>query len=152
MPNLDMTKIGRKTIIHERLQEKGIKIHELATYLNIDASHMSRILANKRKPSDVQIKKISETLDLPYSDLLTYYLSSEVVKIVKDYPQLAQSILVMAEERVSYLLSDERFENIAFGSELQEKLNELEALLISLEIYGPYLLFYLQFRLEIGIL
>ncbi|MEY4658708.1 MAG: Helix-turn-helix domain, partial [Bacteroidota bacterium] len=68
MPNLDMTKKGMKTIIHERLQEKGIKIHELATNLNIDASHMSRILANKRKPSDVQIKKISESLDLPYSE------------------------------------------------------------------------------------
>lgn len=128
MPNLDMTKKGMKTIIHKRLQEKGIKIHELATNLNIDASHMSRILANKRKPSDVQIKKISESLDLPYSELLTYFLSGEVVKIVKDYPQLAQSILVMAEQRVSYLLSDDRFENIAISSELQEKLNELESL------------------------
>jgi Fic family protein len=128
MTNLVMTKLGMKTIIQQKLQEKGIKIHELAKHLSIDASLMSRILANKRKPSDVQIKKMSETLDLSYSDLLTYYLSSEVVKIVKDYPQLAQSILVMAEERVSYLLSDDRFENIAIGSELQEKLSELETL------------------------
>jgi Fic family protein/DNA-binding Xre family transcriptional regulator len=128
MTKLVMTKIGMKTSIQQKLQEKGIKIHELAKHLGIDASLMSRILANKRKPNDLQIKKISEVLDLPYSELLTYYLSSEVVKIVKDYPQLAQSILVMAEARVSYLLSDDRFENTPIDAVLQEKLNELEAL------------------------
>ena len=128
MTNLVMTKKDMKKIIHEKLQGKGIKIHELAKHLSIDASLMSRILANKRKPSEVQIKKLSEALDLPYSELLTYYLSSEVVKIVKEYPQIAHSILVMAEARVSYLLSDDRFENIDIGTELQEKLNELSAL------------------------
>jgi Fic family protein/DNA-binding Xre family transcriptional regulator len=128
MPKFDMTKIDMKIIIHEKLQEKGIKVHELAAHLSIDASHMSRILANKRKPSDIQIKKISEHLDLPYSELLTYYLSGEVIKIVKDYPQLVHNILVMTEARVSYLLSDDRFDNIAINPALQEKLNQLEEL------------------------
>ena len=128
MTNLDMTKIVMKEIIQEKLQEKGIKIHELAKHLRIDASLMSRILANKRKPNNAQIKKMSEVLELSFSDLLTYYLSDEVVKIVKDYPQIARSVLVMAEARVSYLLSDERFENIGIPSELEDKLNELSAL------------------------
>ncbi|MFM6935750.1 MAG: Fic family protein [Flavobacteriales bacterium] len=117
-----------KKIIKERLQEKGIKIHEIAKHLSIDASLVSRILANKRKPTDVQIKKLSEILELSYSDLLTYYVSGEVVKLVKDYPQLAQNILVMAEERVSYLLSDQRFENTNISESLKEKLSELNEL------------------------
>ena len=79
MTNLVMTKKDMKKIIHEKLQGKGIKIHELAKHLSIDASLMSRILANKRKPSEVQIKKLSEALDLPYSELLTYYLLSFVM-------------------------------------------------------------------------
>ena len=110
MTKLVMTNIVMKATIQQKLQEKGIKIHELAKHLSIDASLMSRILANKRKPSDRQTKKISEHLDLPYSELLTYYLSGEVIKIVKDYPQLVHNKLVMTEARVSYLLSDDRFD------------------------------------------
>lgn len=128
MTNLVMTKKVMKEIIQEKLREKGIKIHEIAKHLRIDASLVSRILANKRKPTDVQIKKLSEILELPYSNLLTYYVSGEVVKIVKDYPQIARSVLVMAEARVSYLLSDDRFENLDISPELQEKLAELSTL------------------------
>ena len=123
-----MTKIVMKKIIQEKLQERGIKIHELAKHLRIDASLMSRILANKRKPNNAQIKKMAEVLELSFSDLLTYYLSDEVIKIVKDYPQIARNVLVMAEARVSYLLSDDRFENLEIPSVLQEKLNELSTL------------------------
>ena len=82
-----MTKKDMKTIIREKLQEKGIKIHELASRLEIDASLMSRILAQKRRPSQAQIKKMSDVLEIPFRELLSFYLSQEVVKIVKDYPQ-----------------------------------------------------------------
>ena len=45
---MKQTKKVMKATIQQKLQEKGIKIHELAKHLSIDASLMSRILANKR--------------------------------------------------------------------------------------------------------
>ena len=128
MTKLDMTNMVMKAVIQEKLQEKGIKIHELARQLEIDASLMSRILAQKRRPSQAQIKKISEVLDIPFRELLSFYLSQEVVKIVKDYPQLVPEIFCLAEARVSYLLSEQRFENIPLSKELEEKLTELDRL------------------------
>ena len=128
MTNLVMTKKDMKTIIHEKLQEKGIKIHELASRLEIDASLMSRILAQKRRPSQAQIKKMSDVLEIPFRELLSFYLSQEVVKIVKDYPQLVTEIFCLAEARVSYLLSEQRFENIPLSKDLEEKRKELDRL------------------------
>jgi transcriptional regulator with XRE-family HTH domain len=69
MTKLVMTNMVMKAVIQEKLQEKGIKIHELARQLEIDASLMSRILAQKRRPSQAQIKKISEVLDIPFREI-----------------------------------------------------------------------------------
>ena len=66
--------------LQEICRHKGYKVHEIAQQVGIDSSLMSRILAGKRKPTALQIQKIAVALELSHSDVLTHYLSQEIVQ------------------------------------------------------------------------
>lgn len=117
-----------KTLINIKRKEKNLKIHELAARIGIDSSLMSRILSNKRKPTKAQLKKLSEVLEVDFHELMKEVLAEEIVGIVKEYPQIASQVLYVAEERVAYLTSKNRFEVIELTSDLKEKLNSVDLL------------------------
>jgi transcriptional regulator with XRE-family HTH domain len=110
-------------LLNQKRKEKNIQIKELASALGVDSSLMSRILSNKRKPTKEQLKKMSNLLDIDIHDLLKEFLADEVVSILKEYPQIAQEILIVAEERVQYLMSNQKFNLI----NLSEKINGINA-------------------------
>jgi Fic family protein len=115
-------------IINQKRKEKNLKISDLAAQLNIDSSLMSRILSNKRKPTRKQLKKLSTILDINYLDLMKEYLVDEVVEILKEYPQVAQEILCVAEERIHYLTSDDRFRVIKLSKSIERELKTIDTL------------------------
>lgn len=117
-----------KTLVNIKREEKNIKIHELAAKIGIDSSLMSRILSNKRKPTKLQLKKLSEVLEVDFSELMKEFLTEEIVGIIRDYPQIAGEVLQVAEERVAYLTSNNRFEVIELSTSLQEKLSNVDKL------------------------
>lgn len=117
-----------KTLVNIKREEKNIKIHELAAKIGIDSSLMSRILSNKRKPTKLQLKKLSEVLEVEFSELMKEFLTEEIVGIIRDYPQIAGEVLQVAEERVAYLTSNNRFEVIELSTSLQEKLSNVDKL------------------------
>ncbi len=114
--------------IQEIYKQKGLKVHQLAQLIDIDASLMSRILNGKRRPTAQQIKKIATALDLPHADLLKYYLSEEIVALVQPYPQLANDILYFAEKRINYLLQESVAQVAQPSKKIKVKLAELTAL------------------------
>jgi Fic family protein len=115
-------------LINQTRKSKNIKINDLAALLDIDSSLMSRILANKRKPTKEQLKKLALILEINIRDLLKEFLADEVVEILKEYPQIAQEILLVAEERVQYLMSNQKFRIINLSEELTEALNVINLL------------------------
>lgn len=117
-----------ETPINIARKEKGIKIHELAEALGIDASLMSRIAAGKRKPSPAQLDKLCQLLGLDFHELLKQQLSDEVVKVIEGYPQLAHDVMQVAEERIKYLTGKERFRTITPSENIQNRLRMIDDL------------------------
>lgn len=114
--------------LQEIYKKKGLKVHEIAQKIGIDASLMSRILAGKRKPTQLQIQKLAAALDVAHSELLTHYLAEEIAVLVQDYPQLAPQILLLAERRISYLLNDSEFAIAKPSKKMLEKLSQIDEL------------------------
>jgi Fic family protein/DNA-binding Xre family transcriptional regulator len=108
--------------------EKNIKIKDLAAKLNIDSSLMSRILSNKRKPSIAQLKILSDFLEIDFNEIMKEYLADEVLGVLKDYPQIAKDVLIVAEERIQYLSGKNRFKTIALSKQLMSRLKILDEL------------------------
>ena len=123
--------------LQEICKQKGYKVHEIAQQVGIDSSLMSRILAGKRKPTSLQVQKLAIALELSHSDVLTHYLSQEIVQIVEHYPQLAPRILQLAEERVRYLLKDTDFESAKPSKKIKTKLAQLDELLKAWQTAQP---------------
>ena len=112
-------------LIEIKRKEKNLKINELAIAIGVDASLMSRIISKKRKPTTTQLKKISEILSIDYQELLKEYVTDEVTTILMEYPNLVSEIMVLLEERVSYLSSSNKFQLIQLSDVLQKKLEKL---------------------------
>ncbi len=112
-------------LIEIKRKEKNLKINELAIAIGVDASLMSRIISKKRKPTITQLKKISEILSIDYQELLKEYVTDEVTTILMEYPNLVSEIMVLLEERVSYLSSSNKFQLIQLSDVLQKKLEKL---------------------------
>ena len=117
-----------KSVIHQRRIEKKIKISELASQLGIDSSLMSRILANKRKPTKAQLHQLADILELDFNVLLKEYLADEILGLLKDYPQMAHEVLSVAEERVAYLSGADKFKLIDLSAQTKAQLKKMDAL------------------------
>jgi Fic family protein len=115
-------------LLSQARKNKELKIQELAAFINIDSSLMSRILSGKRKPNKQQLKVLAEKLDLDYNELLKEYLANEVLEILKDYPQLAQHVLNVAEERVAYLNGENSFSTMKLSKGILSSLKQIDFL------------------------
>lgn len=114
--------------LQNRRKELGIKVYDLANLLGIDASLMSRILSGKRSPTDAQLRKLSEILSIDYSELIKDKLENDVVEVLKEYPTFAKEILIAAEERLTYLTSEDRFNVITFSETISSRIERLTQL------------------------
>jgi Fic family protein/DNA-binding Xre family transcriptional regulator len=107
---------------------KNIKIKDLAAKLSIDSSLMSRILSNKRKPSIKQLKLLSEFLEIDFNELMKEFLAEEILDVLKEYPEIAGDVLMVAEERIQYLSGKDRFKTITLSNQFNSKLKKLDEL------------------------
>lgn len=114
--------------LNNKRKELGLKINELARILAIDSSLMSRILSGKRKPTKDQLLKLAECLSLDPNELLMSFLSAEVVDLLSGYPQLAPQVLKVAEKRIDYLTSSDKYQVIVLSPTVQTLITELNHL------------------------
>ncbi|MCC5924125.1 MAG: Fic family protein [Crocinitomicaceae bacterium] len=114
-----------KTLINDKRLALGYKVNDLAKKIGVDASLMSRIISGQRKPSKVQLKRLSEVLEIDHHVLLQAYLSEEIVNLLKPYAPIASSVLEVAEERIAYLSGKNRLEVVEFTPALKSMLDEL---------------------------
>ena len=124
-----------KTIITTKTKRKGLKIFELANNIGIAQSLMSRILSGQRRPTTNQLKKLAELLDIDCRELMTDFLSHEVVSLLKPYPQLTEKVMEVAEERISYLTGKEKFNVIPLNDSV---INDLKKVVIIKNKYASF--------------
>lgn len=119
-----------RTLLERKRKSLGIKVFDLANQLNIDASLMSRILAQKREASDRQLQQLSQILSIDYSDLIKEKMERKIVKVLAEYPELASDVLhTVAEERIAYLTGNQAMEIIDI-THLEKELKRLNKLQI----------------------
>lgn len=111
-------------LLKTKQKELGYKICDLAQHLGIDSSLMSRIISGKRQPSLPQLKKISEVLDIDYHLLLKEFLSKQVIELLSPYPEIAEEVMSVADERIAYLASENKFKVIELNKQVTKVLNK----------------------------
>ncbi len=115
-------------LLNQKRKEKSIRINELAALLGIDSSLMSRILSNKRKPTKAQLKILAQELEIDFNELLKEFLADEVLTMLKGYPQIAKQVLIVAEERVSYLSGENKYQTVQLSSNIKDNLKQIDQL------------------------
>lgn len=114
--------------LNQKRKELGLTVSDLARVLSVDSSLMSRFLSGKRKLSKEQLIKLADYLSIDHKEILTSYLSSEIVDLLSSYPQIAPKVLKVAEERIAYLSSSDKFHVIRLSPKTLSLLDELNVL------------------------
>jgi transcriptional regulator with XRE-family HTH domain len=81
--------------IKELRQEKGLLQRQLAASLEIDTPMFSKIERGERKAKREQVIKLSQLLETDEIELLTLWLASQVVEIIKG-EEIANEVLKAA--------------------------------------------------------
>lgn len=115
-------------LINAKRIESNLKICDLAQQVGIDSSLMSRIISGKRPPTLPQLKKISEVVGVDYYELLKEFLSNQVIDLLSPYPAVAEEVIAVAEERITYLTGKDKFKVIKLDQQVTKLLNEAEKL------------------------
>ena len=117
-----------KALITQKRKDKGLKVYELANKVGVDPSLMSRIIAGHRRPTHSQLKKIAEVLELDFQELLTHFLSQEVISLLTPYPKIADKVMEVAEKRITYLTSTEKLKVIPISEKVNKMLKKADQL------------------------
>jgi len=89
-------------IIRIERERKGMLLRQLASYIDIDASILSKVERGERKATKTQIIKIAEILSLNKNELLIQYISEKIAYELVDEESVKQT-LKAAEKKVEYL-------------------------------------------------
>ena len=89
-------------IIREQREKKGLLLRQVAALLDIDTAILSKIERGERKANREQIAKLADILGLNKDELLIQYLGEKIAYEIAD-DDLAKEVLLMAEEKVTYL-------------------------------------------------
>ncbi|WP_442795134.1 Fic family protein [Pelobium manganitolerans] len=121
--------IGDK--IREKRIDNGLLIREVASYLNVDASLVSKFEAGTRKPTRDQVIKLATFLGLDAHELIVDWLSNQIIEDL-GYSEFALEVLSVAESKVRYGAKKAVKEET---DELQALLNQIDEFKTKLETH-----------------
>jgi Fic family protein len=139
MTNFVMTIIGimlNKTLKELRIQKK-LKINEVAAYLNIDSSLVSRFEAGTRTPTKEQIIKYETFFKTKQNELLKEWFTDEIVSNLKEY-EFAEEVISMVEDAISgYQKLLNKKAKQALPKNLMKLLNEIDIIKKQIDSLKP---------------
>jgi Fic family protein len=115
-------------LLKRHIDLKGIRVNEIALHLGVTQSYVSRLLSGERIPSIEHLKLISDFVGVDYSELLKEHLGNQIYKLVKNYPEVANEAMILAEERVNYLRSSQKMIPIEVDESIHKKLATIDEL------------------------
>lgn len=81
---------------------KGLLLREVAAYLEIDPSLLSRIESDRKRPSRDHVIQLAVILGADENELLVLYLSDKIIYELKG-ETLAMRAMLVAEIKIRYL-------------------------------------------------
>ena len=89
-------------IIRKQRESKGLRLRQVAAYLDIDQAILSKIERNERKPTKDHIIKLAEILKLDRDELVVQFMSDKIPYEIAN-EECAKRVLKLAEKKVNYL-------------------------------------------------
>ena len=89
-------------IIRKQRESKGLRLRQVAAYLDIDQAILSKIERNERKPTKDHIIKLAEILKLDRDELIIQFMSDKIAYEIAN-EECAKRVLKLAEKKVNYL-------------------------------------------------
>src|SRR5690606_41597287 len=93
--------------IRQLRTDKGYTLTELAALLKLDSANLSKIENGKREFDEKRLDKLANAFDLDFEKLKTEYFGDQFAKKMYAY-NCSTETLIVAEEKVNYLRSEER--------------------------------------------
>ncbi len=122
--------------IKEARHKLGINLTETSQLTGIDQALLSKYEAGKRVPSERHISLLAKGLGVSFNDLQKLVLAEQVAQMlytVSDW----EDIMAVAEPRIEYLQSQNKFLEPIMSVGLQQKLMELDKLMLQYKSKKP---------------
>ena len=94
---IQMKRVGET--LRELRNRKHLLIREVASYVKMDQTLLSKIERDERLPTEQQVESLSKFYKSNRNDILLAYLSDKVLMGLKDQP-LALEAIHIAEEKI----------------------------------------------------
>lgn len=107
---------------------QALKLREVAALTGIDQAILSKIESGRRMPTTEQLQALSQAYQVELAELRKYWLADKIVQAVRQYPEIAEEAMVLAEPRVEYLASSSALDRIVLSPTIQAQLDEIDAL------------------------
>ena len=104
---------------------KNLKTRELAQLIGIDQALISKFENGSRKPTKVQIKKLSEVLEINYETLMIEWIKARILYEIRDEAEFGLKALQVAEAEAIY---NAAFKRKPLSKNLQTILNDIDIL------------------------
>jgi len=79
-------------------ESRGLLQRELSAHLNIDTPMLSKIERGERRAKRDQVLKIAEVLNVDTSELLTLWLTDQIMEIVNEEEQALQALKLATKD------------------------------------------------------
>ena len=86
-------------LIKEQRKLKGLLLREVASFVNIDQSIISKFEKGERKPSRYQVVRFADVFDTSEQELLISWLSDKLVSVLEN-EEFAKEALNVAEKKM----------------------------------------------------
>lgn len=114
-------------VIREARKGKGLNLNRLSAQTGIDQTLISRIENGNRLPTEQQLKIFAEHLSIDLNLLRKEWMTEKVLQIVK-YSPIAHEVLAVAESRIEYLSTSNRFQVPAVSEKMVTQLDRIDKL------------------------
>lgn len=114
-------------IIREKRIAMHLKMIDLSVQTHIDQALLSKFESGGRVPTDMQLLKLSEALQIDLKLLRKLALAEKVYKMLKD-EEYGADVLHVAEARIEFLNSSKAKSPAVLSDDLKELLDEIDKL------------------------
>lgn len=91
-----MNRFGRR--IRELRATKKLLLRQVASNLETDTAHISKLERGERKAKKEQVLKLAQILNADFDELLTFWLADQVYELVKNERNAIQALEIVKTE------------------------------------------------------
>jgi Fic family protein len=123
--------------LKEKRKALGLTMVELCLKTGIDQALLSKYENGRRVPSDMHLKKIAAGIDISFVQIKKWQAVDKIADILIDFENFSD-VMMVAEERVAFLRSTEKFNTPNISVLVQSKIHELDKLKIEWQNKRPF--------------